>query len=292
MSERPTVSWNDETQGWDDGVPAARCSPPPAPGPVGARKPVAEPDGTPEFPPFDAAEPAEPETGPEPEPGSRLGPPPAAVAAVAVVLTVGLLAWLGSVGGDDEPSGALPGSSQGVPEPTFSPSDPYTPTAPHTYPSAEPSQTVDGARIVVADGFRIAVPFGWESREQEGVDGVRIHYWVDPAEESRFVQVFRITEEDVTPTEALKLAEKDLEKGRNDYRRNSLSSVNDPRGEAAELDYSFRREGTGERIRVVDRVLHGDSDTLYAVLVAGPESGWPLHRLVQARALSGFAVIP
>ncbi|MGW0731089.1 hypothetical protein [Streptomyces sp. NPDC002851] len=309
------MHWNAETQSWEEsGEPSATrryAAPPPPPPPASPPAPASSPPpasppppGVPPGPPL-PPEVVPPSDGPGPGPDGQ-GPGPdsragvrrnaVVVVAAAAVLGAGVGGYLLWGRGDGGPPDPKPGPtvvSESPGDPTAEPTGtgPTTePTAPTGTASPTPSPAPPGYRTVHEPEFEIAVPEDWERRTKPGLKGVTVYFYEEPDGGPRKVQVFRVTEEDADPRSTLVLAEKDLKKRLDDYRRNSLGEVpetpEDPRT-AYELDYSYLSGEWGGEVRVLDRVLPLRAeapDALYAVLTSGPAEEWPEQREVQETA--------
>lgn len=180
---------------------------------------------------------------------------------------------------------------------------PTTPSAQESTPAPTPTPTLDatsaspsasalpaGYRRVSNAEFEMAVPESWQAETQSGKNGVTIYFFREPGG-PRYVQVFRVSEADPTPLGTLTVAEKDLRKQAPDYHRNSLKTVADPRGDAAELDYSHPSQKWGVELRTLDRVIHTGGSELYTVLTAGPADAWPEQQKVQQAAVASFCLV-
>ncbi|MFM9369443.1 hypothetical protein [Streptomyces sp. Da 82-17] len=282
------VRWNPETQRWDTGGPQpAPYTPPPPPRPEHAPGAAEPAPYTPESSPPEYTPESSPPDGPRPR--FRRG---VVVGAVAVaVLAVGVGSYLLWGRGEGPPPDAKPSPT---PSAVTSPPAEETPSdAPSPSQSASPSATVPAGYVAaVEDEFTLAVPEGWERRTEQGKNGVTLYYYESPDGPER-LQVFRVTEPGATPMSTVELAEKDL-KRLPAYERNALGPVADPRGEAAELDYSYLSEEWAMELRTLDRIVPGgpDDPALWAVLSIGPEEDWPRQRQVLEDALGSFAPAP
>ncbi|MEU6732058.1 hypothetical protein ABZ929_02455 [Streptomyces physcomitrii] len=185
--------------------------------------------------------------------------------------------------GEDKPSAsASAGSAPGPSEPPVTAET----SAPPTTPSA-PKEPPPGYRAVTEGEFSLVVPKGWQRRTKSGEKGVTLYYY-EQSGGPRRVQVFPVTEEDATPRGTLELAETFID-GAPGYDRHSLKDLpDDPRGPAAELDYSADSQEFGVRLRTVDRVVRGADGQLWTVLSQGPAADWPAQRKVHRTVLRGL----
>ncbi|MFC7977615.1 hypothetical protein ACFUT3_20550 [Streptomyces cinereoruber] len=306
--------WNDETQSWE--TIAGTGTPAPGPGPVGGPGPLLPPlpppppPTAPEYVPGPGHSPGHgpqytsehgpqyvPETGewqyappPPPPPPSR-SPARTAVAAgvAAAVLAAGSVGgWLlwGGDGDGKNPAAAPPGSvsaPEGTPETTETPPDAPTP-APTT--SATPSDDVPppGYRAVKdLKSFTIAIPEDWHRTESD--QGV----FYNAPDGRSLLQVFVVTEDGLTPYEALRGTSRDGKATKPGYEEISLERITgepDAPADTVELVYAYDRDG-GRR-KVVDRAFTAPDGNHYAILAAGPEEDWPKQREVLRVALEFF----
>ncbi|MFC8291617.1 serine/arginine repetitive matrix protein 2 [Streptomyces sp. NPDC057242] len=300
--------WNDETQSWETGAPAAG----PAPGPVGGSGPLLPPPPPPSAPFVPPAPPAPfaPEHGPghAPEHGLRYvpetgdwqyAPPPppnrssgrtavAAGVAVAVLAAGSVGGWL-LWGGDgrEDPAAGAPGSvsapatvpEEEAPETTATPSG--TPSSSGTPADGTPPP---GYRTVKdLKSFTLAIPEGWHRTEND--QGV----FYNAPDGRSLLQVFVVTESGLTPYEALRGTSQDGRATKPGYEEISLERVTgepDAPADAVELVYAYDRDG-GRR-KVVDRAFTAADGNHYAILAAGPEADWPKQREVLRVALEFF----
>ncbi|MFE1553055.1 serine/arginine repetitive matrix protein 2 [Streptomyces sp. NPDC058718] len=320
-----SARWNDETQSWETvggaQAPGPSPIPAPAPGPVaapgaapGAGPVVPPPPPPPSYAPEDAPAPSHaptyvPETGewqyptaPAPAGGlPRARGAVAAGAAVAVLAAGSVGAWL--LWGEDDggKTGAGGGPAVSVSAPVETPSDYPTdsPTEDATdSPTVDPTDTASPSTTTQpADdlppptysvqkdlkGFTIAVPEGWDRTESE--QGI----FYNAPDGKSLLQVFVITEPDLTPYEALRGASDDGKANKPGYVEIGLDRVTGEPGapaDSAELVYAYDREG-GRR-KVVDRAFTAADGNHYAILSAGPETDWPKQREVLRVALEFF----
>lgn len=290
MRDQPTVSWNDETQRWDDGThvqPYVPASPPhpgrlPHPASPDTDAGPDDPDSPDGAAWFTAR--GDDDLG-KPGPLRGLGRSTLIVSTVGAVLLVSLGIWaLVGSGGESDPALRAPEAAPSAP------SAPAQPTGTGE-PTAAPGWGSPGFMTVTEDDFRIVVPARWERRVEKGQGDVPVHFYTDPGESRRYVQVFPVTEEDATPLEVLTIAEKQLFAARDDFQRQKLAPVADHRGPAAELEYTYDSKAGGEPVRVVYRVFHADSTTLYGVVVSAPDYGWPEQQQILTAAVSEFTLV-
>ncbi|MGW7353795.1 hypothetical protein [Streptomyces sp. NPDC054784] len=242
-----------------------------------------------------------PPGGPLPGPGGGPGPGqggfwlnrPLAVglAVVAAAAAVGVAAWIGLGGdGDGSPSQAdgtsttapAPGPDGGDPtEGTDPPQDMPSPSAPDgtegiggtddgTNGTPAPADPPPGFRLAEdTEGFTLAVPTGWE--RTTGDTGVV--FYTAPDDQS-LLQVFRITEVGMTPLEATREASSNLSHQAAGYSELSVGPAGggpeNPRGDAAELHYSYDSADGGGRRECVERVFTAIDAERYALLACAP----------------------
>ncbi|QKW08739.1 hypothetical protein HUT18_22545 [Streptomyces sp. NA04227] len=318
--ESGEARWNPETQSWDDGAPRAAFTPPPPPRPEFAPQVPQVPqapetqeawwqtEGRATGAPAAGAQPV-PEHGhttPETYAPVPLGPvalpeapPPAPTpmhrrrsTAIALVLAValaggGFTGWFLASGDGDSESETRTEPTREVRTPDAKGSDGPSPTtSASATPSPSPTLPPSGYDSITEPEFTLFVPEDWQRRTEKGEQGVTLYYYEEPGGGPRRVQVFKVTEENPTPRGTLELAETFLDGA--GYERNSLADVSDPRGPAAELDYSTDSKEWDTRMRTVDRVVHGEGEDLYVVLSTGPEDDWPAQQEVHQVALDGL----
>ncbi|MET8409260.1 hypothetical protein ABZV34_14410 [Streptomyces sp. NPDC005195] len=246
---------------------------------------------------------ATPGPPPPPPPGPASRP---SARRVATVLTAALLVggaagfggwyvWGGDSGGTHKDAGTKVSTAPTGPsaqEPTPAPSSASTPAPTLDATSASPSASAVPAGYHRASNgeFGMAVPDGWQPETQNGKNGVTIYFFRESGGGPRYLQVFRVSEDDPTPRGTLTVAEKDLRKQLPGYHRNSLRTVPDARGEAAELDYSHPSQKWGVDVRTLDRVLPAGGGELYVVLTSGPADAWPEQQQIQGAAVTSFCL--
>ncbi|WBO61426.1 hypothetical protein [Streptomyces camelliae] len=283
------IRWNDETQRWESageaGTPVPPSPPPPPVPAYGPSQPVEDP--------YDLAYTVTPP--PAPTRRSRRTTALVAAATVAAVsggIAGGVLAVRGDGGHGGTGSG--PASMVSASETATSGSGPTgsgLPTDTGTVgawstdsPSSSPTD-VPPAYVLQEDasGFTIAVPDGWQREEKS--NGI---FYNSPDGRS-LLQVFAITEPDMTPRAALTETSHTLAKNNKNYKEISLQDVSQDSGEpAAELVYAYDRPD-GTRRQVIDHAFGTDTGKQYAVLVAGPENDWPRQRDILQIALAHFS---
>ncbi|MEU8824149.1 hypothetical protein [Streptomyces sp. NPDC048636] len=221
------------------------------------------------------------------------------VLAVLLVGGIGFGVWklVDGDGGDDPVRSGSTASAEwpggdGVPVPSASPS--FVPSSePSSAPSSvSPSVSSDGgpdaggappagyARTRDPEGFTLDVPVGWQRVKRD--TGV----FYESSDASSLIQVFALTEPEVTPYEALRKAETGLKQSPG-YHRYRLERLGPGAGADAELEYGYRSEKFGKR-RILDRAFSGRNGVQYAVLVAGPAEDWPDQRKRQGIVLNAF----
>ncbi|MEU5584357.1 hypothetical protein [Streptomyces chrestomyceticus] len=300
------VRWNDEEQRWDTGgpAPAPYTGPPPSkpgfvPGPASPPEAGFFTDSTadgPHLPPYPPPGP----TGHDPTaaPGTGLSatrprtwPTPlvvgAAVAVVAVGFGGGYLLW----GGDDTAVRTEPGTAVSSQGPNRSTAEPGVPTSTTTddqgpgSPSGSSSNPVPPGYRLARDpaGFSLAVPANWQRSQRS--DGV---FYTAP-DERYLLQIFEVTEPDITPLEALKATSQSLA-DKPGYVEMSLGPAKDVgvSSGTVELVYAYDSEKLGVRARVTDRAFTVPDGRQFAVLVLGPDAEWPAQSRIQQTALKFF----
>ncbi|KUL36519.1 hypothetical protein ADL22_23995 [Streptomyces sp. NRRL F-4489] len=322
MPQGPVPRWNPDTQSWETGpprparpytgpMPPRPAAPPPpatAPGTAPSPAPSAPSDPTaptasaptaPGFPPGPPYTPwpgpgygpdsagvpgSGPEGGPGPESGGRRRVLVAGAVAAVVLAGAGggYLLW---GRGPDTPPAARPAASAtatpaGTPTATASGPDSASPT-----PDASASSTAvpSGYRLVHDDkGFTLAVPEGWQrDLRSTGV------FYTSPDDRS-LLQIFQITEPDLTPRQALEQASKGLSRNPG-YEELGIEPRPGPGGsDGAVLTYAYDSERLGIRVRAVDCAFTVPDGRQFAVLVLGPESDWPQQETIQRAALDSF----
>lgn len=323
MKRGGQARWNNETQRWEDGTPppAPYTGPPPprpsftpSAGGNGAGKAPA--DGRAEGA-ADAASPADPAprtTYPYPHPSAHPGALPApaahadpyapdayapdpydyapnarrrtglvagaAVALIAVAVGGGYLLWgHGADPADARPSAHAKASATGGAA-TGSPTGATDDVA----PAPTLSDLPDGYRLVHdKKGFTLAVPGTWTRSERK--TGV---FYTAP-DDRGLVQIFEITDPEITPREALRQASQGLS-GNPGYQEISLEPLGFPGPgiDANQLVYAYDSKRLGMRVKVVDCAFTVTDGRQFAVLVLGPEADWPQQEGTQQIALRTF----
>ncbi|MFE0427687.1 serine/arginine repetitive matrix protein 2, partial [Streptomyces sp. NPDC058953] len=279
--------------------------------------PRATPPGVPPAPETD---PAFRNGGPSGEYGEPPGPggarlAPAVVVSIAALVAMGVAAtlWFTVGPGDDDAkpstktsSSAEASSSDGVngANGALDPSTPATdgsyspsgePSEDQSDPSASPSGTESSGTTTVPAGFRvtddpegftIAVPEYW-ARTTVGASV----FYTSP-DDTALIQVFRITEPDYTPLDAVEFANQDLAGRTKNYQERAVgrvaSGMENPTSDAAELAYAYDSADAGGRRQCVERVFTATDYTIYAVLTCAPAEQSPLERTVLETALDHF----
>lgn len=299
--------WNEETQRWEN----------PGPGPSGAVPPPQPPQPPlpslpPEHPPYEpesASEPiSEPTSGLIPEPTFYMTsepalPPPTTpsggggwarqrrtvTAAVALVVLAGagygtyrLTAGDGHDGSDRAGTAATaPPSEDGAPtgEDLGVGGGPTTDSG-ATSASPSPSGTEEelpAGYLQVDDpaGYSLAVPEGWERTDRDS--GV----FYATADDRNLLQIFVVTEPELTPYEAVRQSSKNLGAQQPGYEEVSLDRDAAPDDaspavgdDAARLVYAYDSEKLGTRKKCVEYAFTADDGKKYAMVAAGPEDDW------------------
>ncbi|MFG2880393.1 hypothetical protein ACGFYU_36180 [Streptomyces sp. NPDC048337] len=225
--------------------------------------------------------------GPPHDPRARapwLTPATAGVAVAAVVLGAAAV-WF--VMRDDEPVREAHGTMTPSATATATgPTSSRTPTksaSPSPSPSTSTSASAAAGHTTLTDpnGFRIAVPEGW-NREENGT-GV---FYRSP-DRTALIQVFRVVEPELSPLDAVQGASKDLRARTPNYSEVRVGEVPGGAG-AAELVYEYDSAESNGRRRGVERVLFAEDGNKWAVLVAGPAAEWPRTQEHLAAALGAF----
>ncbi|MFD7664933.1 hypothetical protein [Streptomyces sp. NPDC059788] len=299
--------WNDEEQRWDSGgpAPAPYTSPPPSrpghvPGPTPPPGTDFHDDATADATHHPAhPSPHSPGHDPAAAPGTGISaarpqswPTPlvvgAAVAVVAAGFGGGWLLWGGedaTVRSDARTSASAPAAPDG--RSTAPATPPGSGGAPTTGDSASgfPSGTVPTGYRLARDtaGFTLAVPEKWQRTERK--DGV---FYTAP-DQRYLLQIFEITEPDISPYEALK-ATSDSLADKPGYVQMSLGPTTDVglSSGTTELVYAYDSEKLGVRARVTDRAFTVPDGRQFAILVLGPDADWPAQSRIQQTALRFF----
>ncbi|MGD3106829.1 hypothetical protein [Streptomyces sp. YGL11-2] len=261
--------------------------------------------GTPAPPPEGPAVPPVPEAPFPPVPDAPLAPVPETpyppfppvpgtghrrTRALIAAAVVGVLAI--GAGGAYLLWGRTPAGPPAAHPPTSSASVTTTPTAPATGGTASGTPTVSptasgapGGYHVVHDakGFTLAVPDGWQRDERP--TGV----FYTSADSRNLLQIFQITESDLTPQRALEQASQGLA-GNPGYQQISLGPVSGPPGSSgAQLVYAYDSDRLGIRVQAVDTAFTAADGRQFAVLVLGPAADWPRQQETEHLALQSFS---
>ncbi|MFJ7270250.1 serine/arginine repetitive matrix protein 2 [Streptomyces sp. NPDC099050] len=224
--------------------------------------------------------------------GRWLTPTTAAVAVAALALGAAGV-WFVARDTGERPPQAGPAASSVAPgdeataEPsatdTGSPSPTATATATSTgSPTPGPTGS-DPAHETVRDakGFTIAVPAGW--LREEAAAGV---FYRSP-DRAALIQVFQVSEPELTPLAAVRGASAYLRAQTTGYREISVGPAPDAPG-AGELVYEYDNAESHGRRRGVERVFVAEDGKKWAVLTAGPAPDWTLTQTHHRAALTAF----
>ncbi|MET8244825.1 hypothetical protein ABZV31_10625 [Streptomyces sp. NPDC005202] len=290
--------WNEETQRWEDGPEsAAPVTPPPPPRPGHAPHPppgrIWDPDASPTVPSTDGAggawPPAAPPSGPLTVGGhSRRVVGSVIGGAAAVGVAVSLVVTLGFGVGQDDHKGAAPASSTPATaesSPTTYASEESTTDTPS--PSAEPPAgytTYDDPQ-----GFRIAVPDGWQRSAVSSQYGMDIVNYRDSAGDRR-LQVYEVAE--ASPDESFGLYLSSAVPKPPGFRKLSLANLDTADFTGSRLEYvadSLKGEPDIGTWHVVDERFQAADGKLYAIASYGPDAdGSADEREVLDTALAWF----
>ncbi|GGU83125.1 hypothetical protein GCM10010211_56370 [Streptomyces albospinus] len=327
MPDGSTPRWNDETQSWETGPPrpvhpytgpvpprptttpsadraasGAGAPPPDVPWPPFASS------GTPAPPTAGSAVPPAPESPFPPAHESPFPPAPEApfppfppapgtgrrtraliAAAVVAVLAIGAGGAYLLFRAPDRPPAAHPPTSSvsvSVTAPVTAPTAPATGGTAPGVPTASPTASVAPAGYhLVHDtkGFTLAVPDGWQRDERS--TGV----FYTSADSRYLLQIFQITEPNLTPQQALEQASQGLA-GNPGYRQISLGPLSGPPGPSgSQLVYAYDSDRLGIRVQAVDTAFTAADGRQFAVLVLGPATDWPRQQETERTALESFA---
>ncbi|WP_240167672.1 hypothetical protein [Streptomyces noursei] len=280
--------WNPDTQSWETGptrptrpytgpMPPRPAAPPTAPGPTAGPTAPAYPPG----PSYDPG--ADTPGGPVPDPAAGRRTRILIAGAVAAVVVVGAgggyLLW--GRGADVRPAARPTASASSAT--AAAPTGPATASASPTA-SASATSVPSGYHLVHDEkGFTLAVPDGWQ-RELRPT-GV---FYTSPDSRS-LLQIFQITEPDLTPRQALEQASKGLS-GNPGYKELGIEPRQGPAGAGGvQLTYAYDSDRLGIRVQAVDCAFTVPDGRQFAVLALGPESDWPRQEGVQQVALGSFA---
>ncbi|MEW1659501.1 hypothetical protein [Streptomyces sp. NPDC093707] len=300
MPQGSGAHWNPDTQSWETGPPCpARpytgpMPPRPAAPPPPSQPPTAAPEDAPEhwYTVGDGVGQGDVVGGAFAADGATGAPAPAEVsgrrrrallaAAVVAVLAAGAGGAYALWGrGPAAPPAAHPAVSTST-APTY-------PTEPGSVPpttDASPSATsVPSGYHLAHDekGFSLAVPDGW----QRDVRATGVFY-TSPDSRS-LLQIFQITEPDLTPQQALEQASKSLA-GNPGYQELGIEPRQGPPGPTGvQLTYAYDSKKLGARVQVVDCAFGVPDGRQFAILALGPESDWPRQQETERIALDSFA---
>jgi hypothetical protein len=277
--------WNEETQRWEDAdapavPPVAPPTVPPASSPAGESLPPLPPlPARPEHLPYVPSEP----TPPVPSAGGGRALWWKVVAG-AVVLGVGAgygvlkLTGDGDDGSDRTRTAATaPAGGDGAPMDADTGAGAPASESASASPSATESALPTGFREVTDPaGFSLAVPDGWKRSERDA----GVFYATDG--DRNLLQIFVVTEPELTPYEAVAQSSKNLGAQQPGYEEISLDRAAAPDDaspavgdDAARLVYAYDSEKLGTRKQGVEYVFTADNGKKYAVVAAGPQDDWP-----------------
>ncbi|MGW2412042.1 hypothetical protein ACWCV5_07620 [Streptomyces tubercidicus] len=205
-----------------------------------------------------------------------------AVAVIAAVIGGGYLLW----GHGDDPTAARPPARSKTHTRTGTATAPPSGATNSTAPGRAPTLTdlPDGYHLVHdKKGFTLAVPGTWTRSERK--TGV---FYTAP-DDHGLVQIFEISNPEITPREALQEASKGLSANPG-YEEISLEPLGFPGPgiDANQLVYAYDSKRLGMRVKVVDCAFTAADGRQFAVLVLGPEEDWPEQEWTQQIALRTF----
>ncbi|MGY5124765.1 hypothetical protein [Streptomyces nigrescens] len=301
MKRGGQARWNNETQSWEDGTPppAPYTGPmPPRPSftpsagggagggsaPGGPTTGGTSAEGT-------AAGLPDPATDPFVTPGAGSGYAPGVRRRTGLVAAAAVVVIAGAVGGGyllwghgDDPAAARPPARAKASAPSGTATAPPTGATAGTAPAPTLTDLPDGYRLVHdKKGFTLAVPGTWTRSERK--TGV---FYTAP-DDRGLVQIFEITDPEITPREALRQASQGLS-GNPGYEEISLEPLGFPGPgiDANQLVYAYDSKRLGTRVKVVDCAFTAADGRQFAVLVLGPETDWPEQEYTQQIALRTF----
>ncbi|WJY40234.1 hypothetical protein QT196_24800 [Streptomyces sp. P9-2B-2] len=321
MTRGGQARWNNETQRWEDGTPppAPYTGPmpprpsftpsvggpegggagdggadvPPSAAPPADPPPAAAPRSTYPYPhpsaytdglPGPAADPYRtPEAGAAHAPGARHRTGLVAGAAVAVIVAAvggGYLLW----SHDDDPAAARPAARTQSSAPSRTATGPSTGAPDSPTPAPTLSELPDGFRLAHdKKNFTLAVPGTWTRSERK--NGV---FYTAP-DDRGLVQIFEITDPEITPREALQQASQERS-AKPGYEEISLEPLGFPGPgiDANQLVYAYDNKQLHTRVKVVDCAFTATDGRQFAVLVLGAEDDWPQQEQTQEIALRTF----
>lgn len=281
--------WNEETQRWEDTGASGDAAPPPPP-----------------LPPLPGHLPYVPETPTVPTVPAP--PVPAAgggralwwkVVAAAVVLGLGAGYGVLKLMGEDDGDGhdRAPTAATAPPSEDGVPMDGDTGAGAPSSESASPSPSESAGTLPagyhqVEDpaGYALAVPDGWERSERD--TGV---FYATKGDRN-LLQIFVITEGDLTPYEAVRQSSKNLGGQQPGYEEVSLDRGAAPEGaspavgeDTARLVYAYDSEKLGTRKQGVEYAFTAADGKKYALVAAGPLDDWAMTRESAETALAHWA---
>ncbi|MFC6983943.1 hypothetical protein [Streptomyces cirratus] len=224
---------------------------------------------------------------PRPEgPGGRWLTPTTAGIAVAALAIGAAAVWFVERGsGQPAPHAGASASSAPVDGGASGSQPPPGPSSgsPAGSPSASTGPSTDGAHESVRDpkGFTIAVPVGWVREDAES--GV---FYRSP-DRTSLLQIFRVSEAELTPLAAVQGASADLRARTSGYEEIRVGRVPGS-GDAAELVYEYDSVESHGRRRGVERVSRTQDGAKWAVLTAGPAADWTVTLRHHTAALEAF----
>ncbi|APU41793.1 hypothetical protein BSL84_20510 [Streptomyces sp. TN58] len=303
--------WDAQAQRWVvDKGPAGPAAVPPAgpqagppPGTVPGLPPrPPQPPNAPTAPTVPTAPYGPPAVPPPPGPGPAdrprgrwVTPATAGIAVASVAIGAAAVWFVARDTGDADhagekngtvTSGAPTESGDGTATATGTPTaGQSTGAGPSRTPTPSPTGTGPGAGAHETKqdpaGFTIAVPAGWVREEiKEGV-------FYRSADRSALIQVFRVSEPELTPLKAVQQASTYLRGGTRGYEEISVGPVPGS-SDAAELVYQYDSEESRGVRRGVERVFVAADGGKWAVLTAGPVADWQATQDHHAAALAAF----
>ncbi|SOE11687.1 hypothetical protein SAMN06272775_2671 [Streptomyces sp. 2323.1] len=204
----------------------------------------------------------------------------AAVAVIVAAVGGGYLLW----GHGDDPAAARPAARATSSAPSGTATGPSTGAPDSPTPAPTLSDLPDGYRLAHdKKGFTLALPGTWTRSERK--TGV---FYTAP-DDRGLVQIFEITDPEITPREALQQASQGLS-GNPGYEEISLQPLGFPGPgiDANQLVYAYDSKRLGTRVKVVDCAFTATDGRQFAVLVLGPEEDWPQQERTQEIALRTF----
>ncbi|MFI1970446.1 hypothetical protein BLA24_27170 [Streptomyces cinnamoneus] len=156
--------------------------------------------------------------------------------------------------------------------------------APTTAPTTagtfgDPAVPAGFRRVTDPAGYRLAVPLGWQRRtERESV-------FYESSDGRSLIQVFVLNPPRATPYDSLAESETYVSQYRG-YQKSRLTHAAGP-GDPAELEYTYVQADSTRRHSLIHAYTAPDGRQ-YALLVAGPESGWTAMLQVQRALVSTF----